>query len=65
MDDLAIRLLDPEHSAREERRLIIGTSDRRRLLVISFTERGKKIRLISARKATRVERNQYKEEDHF
>lgn len=65
LDDLAILLLDPEHSAREERWLIIGTSDRRRLLVISFTERGKKIRLISARKATRVERNQYEEEDHF
>ena len=65
LDDLAILLPDPEHSAREERWLIIGTSDRRRLLVISFTERSKKIRLISARKATRVERNQYEEEDRF
>ena len=56
LDDLAILLPDPEHSAREERWLIIGTSYKRRLLVISFSERGTRIRLISARKATRAER---------
>ena len=37
-------------------------SNKRRLLVVSFTERGRKIRLISARKANRVERKKYEED---
>ncbi len=62
-DELSIVIPDPEHSRQEKRLIIIGISHKRRLLVVSFTERGGKIRLISARKATRAERKKYEEED--
>jgi len=52
---------DPDHSSTEERELIIGHSAKARLLVVSFTERGLSIRLISARPATRYERKDYEE----
>jgi uncharacterized DUF497 family protein len=41
--------------------VLLGQSDRRRLLVVMFTERGQAIRLISARKATSRERRTYEE----
>jgi uncharacterized DUF497 family protein len=50
---------DPRHSEGEERFALLGQSDRRRLLVVMFTERGETIHLISARKATRRERREY------
>jgi uncharacterized DUF497 family protein len=62
-DDFSLTLTDQEHSLAEERPIIIGISKRNRLLVVSYTERGKLIRLISARKATRMERKKYEEED--
>jgi uncharacterized DUF497 family protein len=52
---------DPRRSEGEERHVLLGESDRRRLLVVMFTERGEVIRLISARKATRRERKEYEE----
>ena len=52
---------DPRHSAGEERFALLGQSDRRRLLVVMFTERREAIHLISARKATRRERREYAE----
>jgi uncharacterized DUF497 family protein len=52
---------DPRHSASEERYVLIGESDKRRLLVVMFTERGEAIHLISARRATRRERKDYEE----
>ena len=54
---------DVEHSTAEERLLIIGTSNKNQLVVVSYTERSDKIRLISARKATRNERRQYEKDD--
>lgn len=63
LDEWAVIYPDPDHSTREERFLIIGTSHKQRLLIVSFTERGKTIRLISARKPTRVERKKYEEEN--
>ena len=50
---------DPDHSERERREIIVGHSARGRLLVVSFTERRQEIRLISARRATRYEREDY------
>ena len=41
--------------------MLLGESDRRRLLVVMFTERDEVIHLISARKATRHERRKYEE----
>ncbi len=52
---------DPRHSEGEERFVLLGQSDRRRLLVVMFTERGEAIHLIGARKATRRERREYEE----
>ena len=60
-DPLAVLLPDPDHSRGEERFLVLGMSSRRRVLVVSHTERPPRTRLISARPATRYEREQYEE----
>lgn len=60
-DPLYIDFYDPDHSYDEHRYLIIGESRQRRLLLVSYTERGNVIRLISAREATRTERKVYEE----
>lgn len=52
---------DPDHSATERRDIIVGHSVQGRLLVVSFADRGSKIRLISARHVTRHERHDYEE----
>jgi uncharacterized DUF497 family protein len=62
-DPLAMLMADPDHSEDEEQYLLLGTSIRRRLLVVSFAERPPLTRLISAREATRYERRQYEEGD--
>ncbi len=61
-DEFSITIPEPEHSDEEERLLILGLSHRERLLVVIYTERGKRIRLISARKANRKERKIYEED---
>jgi len=60
-DTLSITILDPDHSDYEDRFIDIGMSHRMQLLVVSYTERKDKIRIISARRATRVERKNYEE----
>jgi uncharacterized protein len=60
-DQLAITIEDPLHSDDEDRFILLGESLRRRLLVVSFTEREDRIRIISARVATRRERREYEE----
>lgn len=60
-DPLAILTPDPDHSGAEARYLLLGTSDRGRLLVIAFAERPPRTRLISARQATPRERTNYEE----
>ena len=52
---------DPDHSASERRDIIIGQSVQGRLLLVSFTDRGSNIRLISARPVPRRERRDYEE----
>ena len=61
-DPHSITIADPDHSASEERFVLIGQSDRRRLVVVAHVERGDLIRIISARPASRRERNTYEEE---
>jgi len=61
-DPLSITIPDPDHSAREERWVLVGRSERGRLLVVSHAEHGDLIRLISACLATRPERKTYEEE---
>jgi uncharacterized DUF497 family protein len=47
-DPLSITIPDPDHSIGEERFVLIGQSDRRRLVVVAHVERGEVIRIISA-----------------
>src|SRR5258705_584014 len=63
-DPLEIVIDDPDHSLREHRFISIGESFRRRLLVVSYTERGNTIRIITARKPTAHERRTYEEVNH-
>jgi len=60
-DALSLAIYDPLHSEEEDRFVLIGSSHRNRLLVIVHTDRADKIRLISARKASQKEREQYEE----
>jgi uncharacterized protein len=63
-DPLASIFDDPTHSRYESREIIIGHSAKNRLIIISFTERTENIvRLISARPASRQEREDY-EKNH-
>lgn len=59
VDPLYVDFYDPDHSDDEERYIMIGMSQQRRLLLVAYTERGLVKRLISARLATRSERNAY------
>jgi hypothetical protein len=60
-DTLSLTIYDPLHSDKEDRLVLIGNSYKNRLLVVVHTERKGKIRIITARKATKLERNQYEE----
>jgi uncharacterized protein len=60
-DLLYVDFYDPDHSEDEDRYLIVGESSQGRLLIVAYTERGSKIRLISARETTKAERNLYAE----
>jgi len=60
-DTLSITISDPDHSDYEDRFIDIGMSHRMQLLVVSYTERKDKIRIISARRSTRAERKNYEE----
>lgn len=60
-DPLALTIPDPLHSEEEDRFITLGESQRRRLLVVVYTERGDNIRIISARVANRHERKNYEE----
>ncbi len=48
-----------EHSEIEVREFIVGHSNQNRLLLVCFTERQDGIRLFSARRVTRFEREDY------
>jgi uncharacterized protein len=60
-DSLSLTIEDPLHSQDENRFVIIGRSEKQRIVVVVYTERGDSIRLISARQATARERNTYEE----
>ena len=60
-DPLYVDFYDLDHSEDEERYLIVGESNRRRLLIVSYTERRDSIRIISAREVTKSEREAYEE----
>jgi uncharacterized DUF497 family protein len=58
-DPFALIFDDEAHSIEERREIIIGHSTRNRLLLVCFTERGARLRIFSARPATRKERQDY------
>ena len=60
-DPMAVTGLEPDHSIYEERYITFGVSERGRLLVVSHNENGENIRIISARKASKGERELYEE----
>jgi hypothetical protein len=60
-DPLSDTFDDPDHSADEQRFLIIGTSDRGRMLIVAHTDDGAVVRIISAREPTSGERKSYEE----
>ncbi len=61
-DDNAIQFWDEDHSEGEERFLLLGRSSKMRILLIihCFRERESIIRIISARKATQKESQEYR-----
>jgi uncharacterized DUF497 family protein len=61
LDPLSRTDLDPDHSIEGRRFITFGLSARQRLIVVAYTEDGQVIRLISARLATRSERELYEE----
>ena len=58
-DDFLEVVPDLAHSIEEARFTAIGTSPQGRLLVVTFTERGETVRIITAREATPKERRHY------
>ncbi len=62
-DPDALTIFDDDHSIDEDRFITIGLSNRNRVLVVVYTEREPNIRLISARRATPPERQQYEQRD--
>jgi len=52
---------DPDHSITEERYVTFGVSEKGRLVVVSHTEKDETIRIISARKASKGEKELYEE----
>ncbi len=60
-DPLSLTGYDPDHSDEEDRYITMGTSATGRLLVVSHTDRGDNVRIISAREASRRERRDYED----
>ena len=60
-DEEALLISDPEHSDFEQRFVLLGLSNKPRLLVVChcYREEDNEIRIISARKATSRESNTY------
>jgi len=58
-DPLAATFDDPDHSLGEQRFITVGFSSHGRLLVVSHSERGESVRIISARRATARERRKH------
>jgi uncharacterized DUF497 family protein len=61
LDHAALTFADPDHSEDEERAITIGRSAHQRIVLVCHTEREGRLRIISARPATRREQDQYEE----
>lgn len=63
-DIFAVEWIDTRKCYGEERVILVGTSEGRKLTVV-YTERGERIRIISARRATKDEQNRYYRENGY
>ena len=61
-DPLSATFDDADHSVGEQRLITVGFSSQGRLLVVSHAERGAALRIISARRATALERKKHENE---
>jgi hypothetical protein len=61
-DPFSITIDDPDHSEEEQRFIDIGYSKNGRVLVVVYTERGHKTRIISCRKTNMAERRKYEQQ---
>ncbi|HKO01906.1 MAG TPA: BrnT family toxin [Thermoanaerobaculia bacterium] len=62
-DPLQWTVKDPDHSIDEFRFLTTGISSQQRVIIVAHTERGDRIRIISAREVTAAERHVYEESE--
>jgi uncharacterized DUF497 family protein len=62
-DPLTLTISDPLHSEGEQRFVTIGMSYRQNLIIVVHCDRDERIRIISARKATKREREEYEKQD--
>jgi hypothetical protein len=63
VDPLELTIADPDHSLGEYRFISIGRTESGRLLVVSYTERHEnRIRIISARRASKAEQKYYEQD---
>ena len=60
-DPRSLSIPDPDHSVFEHRLLHLGLSKTGKLVVVSYTERGDRIRIISVRHASKRERKHYEQ----
>lgn len=61
LDPLAVTYQDPDHSEGEQRYVTIGQSTRGRVILVAHLDRGDRVRIISARRATRKEAHEFRE----
>ena len=62
LDLLGITIFDPEHSHEEDRYITVGVSAAARVLMVAYTDRENRVRIINARELTRKERKDYEDE---
>jgi uncharacterized DUF497 family protein len=62
-DPKFITFVDDEHSIDEERYITLGLSSRGRFLMLAHADRGDRIRIVSARRATKKEEQFYADTD--
>lgn len=60
-DENSLTIDDSAHSINEKRFVTIGLSAYKKILVVVYTERNDKIRIISVRKSSKKERKQYQQ----
>lgn len=61
LDPLSMTFFDPDHAEDEDRYITLGMTKNGRLLFVSHADRGDRVRIISAREASKLERNGYEE----